>query len=248
MEDGQKLPLLGAIAGALRWAEELIVLVSGPMLTIGLGIGLVALLSDGKLLVDAPWLLYAWAVAQTFGADGNLVGMWYRVRLALVHKQWVALLCYVVLGLLLGYVAFVASLVFSYQQAYGMTTTDALHRLGFNDDTWLVQRAGIGVFLVCLSAFLRYRAPVRDTRTLAEKKRQLAEQMELDALKTQARAQQARGLAALVRTTVAAARGQEGASDGATPAPVGAGGADEVEEADEEEELRRPLGLGRRRA
>jgi hypothetical protein len=209
VEDGQKLPLLGAISGALRWVEELIVLVSGPMLTIGLGIGLVALLSGGKLLVDVPWLLYAWAVAQTFGADGNLVGMWYRVRLAVVRKQWVALIAYTLLGLLLGYVAFVASLVFSYQEAYGMTTTEALHRLGFNDDTWLVQRAAIGVFLVCLSAFLRYRAPVVDRRTLAEKKRALEEQMELDALKTQARAQQARGIAALVRTTVVAARGKE---------------------------------------
>jgi hypothetical protein len=53
---------------SLRWLEELIVLVSGPMLTAGLGIGLVA------LLVSAPRLLYVWAISQTVGVDGQLVG------------------------------------------------------------------------------------------------------------------------------------------------------------------------------
>src|SRR5258708_25043950 len=71
-----ELPLLAGIAAFLRWCEELVVLLSGPLLLVGLGIGLVALLSDGALLVTAPWLLYAWALSQTVGVDGQLVGAW----------------------------------------------------------------------------------------------------------------------------------------------------------------------------
>ena len=83
-----ELPLLGWIAELVRWLEELIVLVSGPLLMAGLGIGLVALLSDGALLLTAPWLLYAWAISQTVGVDGQLVGAWYRVSVATARRQW----------------------------------------------------------------------------------------------------------------------------------------------------------------
>src|SRR5215470_19139486 len=102
-----ELPLLGWIAGLLRWLEELIVLVSGPLLMAGLGIGLVALLSDGALLVTAPWLVYAWAISQTVGVDGQLVGAWYRVSVAVGRRRVGVAIAYILLGLLLAYVAYV---------------------------------------------------------------------------------------------------------------------------------------------
>src|SRR5258706_4722544 len=83
-----ELPLLAGIAAFLRWCEELVVLLSGPLLLAGLGIGLVALLSDGALLVTAPWLVYAWAISQTVGVDGQLVGAWYRVSVAVSRRRW----------------------------------------------------------------------------------------------------------------------------------------------------------------
>src|SRR5215469_11405575 len=105
-----ELPLLGWIAGLLRWLEELIVLLSGPLLMAGLGIGLVALLSDGSLLVTAPWLLYTWAISQTVGVDGQLVGAWYRVRVAQRSGKLGVVVCFILLGLALAYVGFVGSL------------------------------------------------------------------------------------------------------------------------------------------
>jgi hypothetical protein len=199
MEHEQDLPLLGGIALALRWVEELIVLVSGPMLTAGLGIGLVALLSDGALLVSAPWLLYAWAISQTVGVDGQLVGAWYRVSVAVARKRYGAAAAFVLLGLLLAYVAYVAALVFATQQAYHNTTAQALSRLGMDATSWLWQRAGVSVLLVCLSGYLRYRAPRHDERSLEERKRAIQEQMELEALKAQQRAQRVAGAVGLVR-------------------------------------------------
>jgi hypothetical protein len=62
-----ELPLLAGIAAFLRWLEELVVLVSGPLLMAGLGIGLVALLSKGALLLNAPWLVYAWRSRRQWG-------------------------------------------------------------------------------------------------------------------------------------------------------------------------------------
>src|SRR5215469_6305389 len=202
-----ELPLLGWIARLLRWLEELIVLVSGPLLMAGLGIGLVALLSDGALLLTAPWLLYAWAISQTVGVDGQLVGAWYRVSVAIARRRWGAAFAFVALGALLAYVAYVAALVFATQQTYGLTTAYALARLGLNSTSWLWQRSAVSVLLVCLSGYLRYRAPRKQTLSLEQRKQAIQDQMELDALKARQRAQQAQGAVGLLRGMAQAARG-----------------------------------------
>jgi hypothetical protein len=217
MHEVAELPVLGGIAVCLRWLEELIVLVSGPMLTAGLGIGLVALLSDGALLVSAPWLLYAWAISQTVGVDGQLVGAWFRVSVAVSRKRWGAVVGFAILGLLLAYVAYVATLVFATQQAYRLTTAQALAHLGMDATSWLWQRAAISVLLVCLSGYLRYRAPRHDARSLEQRKRAIQEQMELDALKAQQRQQKVVGALGMVRQAAQAAR--EAVATQAAPAP-----------------------------
>jgi hypothetical protein len=203
-----ELPLLAAIAAFLRWCEELVVLLSGPLLLVGLGIGLVALLSDGALLLTAPWLLYAWAISQTVGVDGQLVGAWYRVSVAIARRRWGVALAFILLGLLLAYIAYVASLVFATQQAYHLTTGQALAHLGMDSTSWLWQRSAVSVLLVCLSGYLRYRAPRRRVQSLEERKRAIAEQMELAALRRQARQAQAEGAIGLVRGALQSARTQ----------------------------------------
>src|SRR5262245_57548256 len=195
MEVGE-LPLLAGIAAFLRWCEELVVLLSGPLLLMGLGIGLVALLSDGALLLTA--LLYAWALSQTVGVDGQLVGAWYRVSVAVARRRWGVALAFVLLGLLLAYIGYVASLVFATQQAYHLSTSQALARLGMEGTGWLWQRSAVSMLLVCLSGYLRYRTPRRRTQSLQEQKRAIAERMELAALRRQARQAQAAGAIGLV--------------------------------------------------
>ena len=212
-----ELPLLAGIAACLRWCEELIVLLSGPLLLAGLGIGLVALLSDGALLVTAPWLVYAWAISQTVGVDGQLVGAWYRVSVAISRRRWGVAAAFTILGLLLAYVGYVAALVFATQQAYRLTTAQALAHLGMDGTSWLWQRAFVSVLLVCLSGYLRYRAPRRRTPSLEEQKRVIAEQMELAALRRQQRAQQAQGAIGLLRGALEAARGPTALAEPAVP-------------------------------
>lgn len=221
-EEVRELPVLAAIAACLRWLEEFIVLLSGPLLMAGLGIGLVALLSDGALLVTAPWLVYAWAISQTVGVDGQLVGAWYRVSVAVSRRRLGVALAFVLLGLLLAYIAYVAALVFSTQQAYHLTTAQALAQLGMDTTAWLWQRSAVSVLLVCLSGYLRYRAPRKRMQSLDERKLAIQEAMELAALRQQQRAQQAQGAIGILRGAMQAARGETTTTDeesGHTPVP-----------------------------
>jgi hypothetical protein len=60
----RELPFLAGIAGLLRWLEELANIVAGPLLTVGLAIALIDLLTDGQLLASQPELLYGWRSRQ----------------------------------------------------------------------------------------------------------------------------------------------------------------------------------------
>ena len=63
------------------------------------------------------------------------------------------------------------------------------------------------MLLVCLSGYLRYRAPRKQVLSLEERKQAIQDQMELDALKVQQRTQQAQGAVGLLRGMAQAARG-----------------------------------------
>jgi len=131
-------------------------------------------------------------------------------------------------------VAYVAALIFSMQQSYGLTVGQALARLGMDSASWLWQRAAISVFLVCLSGASRYRKKPVDTRTLTQKQQAIQEQMALDALRQQQQAQRLRGMVGTLRgavsaaTTTASPEANEADATGATgdagtgqPAPAG---------------------------
>jgi hypothetical protein len=87
----------------------------------------------------------------------------------------------------------------------------ALGRLGMNSTSWLWQRSAVSVLLVCLSGYLRYRAPRKQMLSLQERKRAIEEQIELDALKAKHRTQQAHGAIGIVRGMAQAARGASAA-------------------------------------
>jgi hypothetical protein len=237
----REMPMLAGIAGMIRWVEELANLLSGPLLTLGLGIALIDLLTDGSLLARLPLLLYAWAVSQAVGVDAQLVATWDRARLALREGQYWALLGLIVLGGVLAYVAWVAAQVFALQESEGVTTGVALARLGMDSAGWLVQRTALSVLLVCLAGWTRYHPPAKDVAAEAEAERQQLEaDLLLEPLRQQVRAQQARGM----RGVVAAALGRDTASDfAATPALVQA----EVEQVEHVEPSTRPRSPVRKR-
>ena len=87
----------------------------------------------------------------------------------------------------LAYVGFLASNVFATQQSQGLTTAEALARLGMDGTSWIVQRSALAVALVVLSGLLRYRLPAAEASAADERER-LARELELEPLRAQLRA------------------------------------------------------------
>ncbi len=207
MNETPRLWGLGALSLLLRWLEELINTLSGPLLVFGLAIALVDLLTDGALTLAAPALLFAWAISMAVGVDAQLIGSFARARHALRQQHYWTVAGYLVLGAALAYVAWVAAQVFATEQAQHITSVQALAQLGMDRTTWLFQRSGLSVFLVCLSGWTRYHPPA--VTTLEDERAKLERELTLEPLRQRARAQKAVGAVGLGRQMVAAARGHE---------------------------------------
>lgn len=202
---------LAWIGQFIHWFEELFATLAGPVLTLGLALALIDLLTGGKLLADNPNLLWVWSASQAIGLDAQLVGSAAKLGSAWRGKRWWSAVGWTLLVIPLAYVAYEASAVFAIQQADGLTTLQALEHLGMDAATWILQRSILAVVLVVLSGLLRYVAPKKAALNLNEEKRKLQEQLELEPLRQQLRAQQVGGLRSVIQTAI------EG--EKATPAP-----------------------------
>ncbi len=197
----RELPGLVGIGSVIHWIEELVMLLSGPLLTIGLGIALVDLLTGGDLLRTLPFLLFAWGVCQAVGIDSQLVAMWDRARRAIRERHYWALFGYVILGAMLGYVGFISAEAFGFQHAFAVTEAQALARLGIDPINWQLQRAVLAVFLVALSGFTRYHPPAKNVAGhTAETREKLLAEIELEPLRAKLRAEKLRGMRGAVMT------------------------------------------------
>lgn len=205
-----ELFMLAGLGAIIRWLEELASLLSGPVLTLGLGIALIDLLTDGRLLASVPALLFAWAASQAVGLDAQLVGSSAKLAAALRRRRWLAALGFTLLVVALGAVAYQASAVFAIQQADGISTQTALTRLGMDTATWLLERSALAVFLVVLSGLLRYVAPAKMTVTLEDERAKLERELTLEPLRQRLRATQVGGWRSVA----------EQALHGQTPTPV----------------------------
>lgn len=209
-----ELPMLAWIAGVIHWLEELASLLSGPILTAGLAIALIDLLTDGKLLASAPLLLFVWAASQAVGLDAQLVGAAAKLGAAMRRRAGWAIIGYAVLVVALGIVAFQASNVFATQEASGITTAAALARLGMDSASWLIERSALAVVLVILSGLLRYAAPRKMAISLEDERATLARELELEPMRQRLRAQQVGGLRALAVTALQGAGAAQNAQTG----------------------------------
>lgn len=180
------MPMLGGIAAALRWLEELTILISGPFLAVGMVISIVDLMTGGHLMQDTPLLLFTWAVTQAIGIEGQLTGSAFGVRRNLALKKYLQAFGFAILTAALGYVAFLAAQAVTLHESAGYNVNTALNLIGIDSVSWAWQRAGIAVVLVVLSGFMRF---VPQKATLEDKKAQLLEALELNPLKTQLDAQ-----------------------------------------------------------
>jgi hypothetical protein len=193
------LPLLGGIAAMLRWLEELAVILSGPLLTFGLCIALIDLLTDGALTLAVPALVYGWAISQAVGVDGQLIGASFNIKHMARQRRWLAMVGYVLLVCALAYVAIIAALAFAYHQSQGTAVPETLRVLGIDAANWTLQRSILSVVLVILSGLLRYTAPKADAQDEATR---LHDEITLAPLRAQAQAAKVLGVRTVVQAAV----------------------------------------------
>ena len=198
----RELFALAGIGACIHWLEELAALIAGPVLTFGLGIAIIDLLTNGKLLASTPALGFVWAASMAVGLDAQLVGSAAKLGASMRRRAVWPMLGYALLVIALGYVAFQASNVFATQQAEGITTAQALARLGMDSARWIIERSALAVVLVILSGLLRYAAPAPVAASLADERAKLERELELEPLRQRLRAQQVGGFRALAVTAL----------------------------------------------
>src|SRR5512146_1180970 len=111
-----EMPLLAGIGALVTWCEELLAILSGPILTAGLALALIDLLTDGQLVARVPALLYVWAGSQAIGLDAQFIGAAAKLARAIRRRAIWPIIGYAVLCLALGYVGYLASNVFATQE------------------------------------------------------------------------------------------------------------------------------------
>ncbi len=201
----KELPMLAGIAALLRWAEELVFLLSGPGLTLAAGIAVTDLLTHGAILSGHGWILLCWGVLTAVGCESQLVGTFDKLRQAVIHKRWWGVLGWLVLGLALAYITFVSIEAFAYENSQGLNEAQALAQLGISATVWLWQRSLLSVGLVALAGFNRYRPEVR---SLQDERSELERELTLEPLRQKVREVKAVGAVALTRTVAQAAAGK----------------------------------------
>src|SRR5258706_5438803 len=205
MSTGKELVMLAGLAAVIRWFESLILLLAGSLLTLGLGVAVVDLATNNALLNSVPWLLVAWGIAMAIGLDAQVIAAWDRVGVAFRQRQWFVLVLYLVVGVALGYVGYIACAVFGFEHALGYSEAQALDLMGVNAMLYQYQRAFLAVALVALSALNRYHPP---QVSLADERAELHRELELTPLKQRLTEMKAVGAVALTRTVAATAAGK----------------------------------------
>jgi hypothetical protein len=198
---------LAALATFLYWCEELLALLSGPLLVFGLGVGLTDLFTDHALTRDVQGLIVVWAMSLAVGTDVQLIGMFAKARQALRERNYWQMVGALIIGAILGYIGWVSAQIYSVEQAQHITTGAALAQLGFDPTAWLVQRSFVAVGLVMLSGWTRYHPPSKASQLDSASDRAAVHQAELDEAqhKARLRAIQVGG----IRTAVRAGLGRD---------------------------------------
>lgn len=174
------MPLLGNLAGLIRWWESLVLLVSGPALTLGLLAAIVDLATDGALLRTYPWMLLGYAVCMAIGLDANLIIAWDSVKQHFLKKHVWRMLGYILVGCALGYVSYIAAAVFGFSHALGYSEAQALTIMGVDPVAYQYSRAGLAIALVALSALSRFSP---EAKTIEDEKSELHRELELTPLR-----------------------------------------------------------------
>jgi hypothetical protein len=215
------LPLLGRLAALIRWAESLVLLTSGPALTLGLLAAIVDLATDGTLLRTYSWMLLGYAVCMAIGLDANLIIAWDSVKQHFLKRHWWRMLGYILVGIALGYVSYIAAAVFGFSHALGYSEAQALTIMGVDPVAYQYSRAGLAIALVALSALSRFSP---EAKTIEDEKSDLHRELELTPLRQRLAEMKSVGAVTVARSVANAAVRKQAKTKKPTPPTFPTGG------------------------
>ncbi len=141
-------PYIDSIAYWIRWSQELILVLSVPLLTIGLVVGTFDFLSGGTLLHYTA-IKYGWTALQALVLDACFAMYWVKAFMA---KGWGVRIASGFLGLSLGVVAGGINFLQQVSELLHITALDSLLHLGFPPEFLLLLRALLSVILLAIGA------------------------------------------------------------------------------------------------
>lgn len=142
----------------ITWFEELINILSGPLLAISATVAIIDLLTDGHIHTPIQPLAIFWAGCQGFGLDFQLLSLGYKARNAWHHHKKGSFVGILIVAIALGAVALQSGAIFATQGAQNEGITTALAQLGINPTFLIYERASLAVVLIFIAGWNKHNA------------------------------------------------------------------------------------------
>lgn len=192
---------IAQISGLLFWCESLVLTLAGPLLLFVAVLTVANALNGGTLFDTSPQFRSAFAWCQGIGIEGQLTAMAFRGMRSFGQGRTLSGIGYWSVVLLLAAVSIMTGGAVNYQETFHVPFTEALIQVGISQGLWVWVRIVVLIFLVVLSAAMRYQPPV--VVSADETIKRLQEKQRIEAEKAKLRSQQmagwAQGLAGAVR-------------------------------------------------
>lgn len=156
MRQRKTLKGIGAIKYGIDWFEEVVNLLSGPLLAVSAAVAIVDLLTDGQIHISLQPLAIGWAIAQGFGLDFQLLSLGYKARSAMQEGKKARFAGVMVIALILGAVALQSGAIFAAQSAQAEGISHALLQLDINPTILIYERAGLAVLLLFIAGWNKH--------------------------------------------------------------------------------------------
>ncbi len=139
------------LEGLISLLEELISVVSVPLLSFGVSMTMIDFFVAGELSKN-PQFTLSWSIIQAVSIDAQIAYTWHKARRAWHQKKFLPFLGFLVVGLTLAFVVWGASSLEGLDHATGAGT---LASFGLTPQVLVGIRMAVAVILLCIAGWTR---------------------------------------------------------------------------------------------
>lgn len=159
---------ISKIRYGINWFEELVNILSGPLLAISAAVAIIDLFTDGRIHTTIQPLAIGWAICQGFGLDFQLLSLGYKARATLnANKKW-RFVGVLTIAILLGAVALQSGAIFAAQGTQGEGLARAIAQLGIDPTFLIYERATLAVLLIFIAGWNKHDSVIVETPVQVE--------------------------------------------------------------------------------